>query len=60
MTVQNIIVRVQDIIVPAQLLKVPLLFARPGGPQHLESYEDIVAAGPYTRRYTRYSVVDGN
>jgi len=47
---------VQDIIVPAQLLKVPLLFARPGGPQHLESYEDIVASGPYTRRYTRYSV----
>ncbi len=40
----------------ASLLKVPLLFARPGGPQHLESYEDIVAAGPYTRRYTRYSV----
>jgi DNA polymerase, archaea type len=55
-SVQNIICLVQNIIVSAQQLHVPLHLGRQGGPLQLERREETLAVGPEARRRTRYSV----
>lgn len=40
----------------AAVLKVPLTFGRPGGPQLLEGYEEALLFGPRRRRRMRYTV----